>query len=92
MKFVRIIDENGLFVEDAFVEELTDKTIETPCPSGFYHPKWDGTKWVEGLTQAEIDAIKASVVVEPTAEERIAQLEAINADLIQVLVDKGVLY
>ena len=85
MKFVRIIDENGMFIEDAFVSELTDRTIETPCPSGFYRPKWDGAKWVEGLTQAEIDAIKASAVVEPTLDE-------VVDELITTLVDKGVLF
>ena len=46
--FVRIIDENGLFVCDDFVDELTEFTIETPCPDGFYLPRWDGEKWIEG--------------------------------------------
>lgn len=50
MYFARIIDENGLFVCDDFVEELTELTIETPCPDGFYCPKWDGTQWIEGGT------------------------------------------
>ena len=36
-----------MFISDEFVEELTEFTIETPCPSGFYHPKWNGTEWVE---------------------------------------------
>ena len=48
MIYVRVIDENGLFIEDTFVEELTEFTIETPCPSGFYLPRWNGTEWVEG--------------------------------------------
>lgn len=46
--FVRIIDEKGMFICDDFADELTELTIETPCPNGFYHPKWDGEKWVEG--------------------------------------------
>ena len=50
MIFVRIIDENGLFVRDDFVDELTEYTIETPCQDGFYLPKWDGTQWIEGGT------------------------------------------
>ena len=53
--FVRIIDDYGLFVCDDFVDELTDKTIETPCPDGFYWPKWDGEKWVEGGTPQVTD-------------------------------------
>ena len=75
--FVRIIDSNGFFVCDDFVDELTEFTIETPCPDGFYLPKWNGTQWVEGKTAEEIAAIKTSVVVEPTAEERISELETL---------------
>ena len=67
--FVRIIDENGLFIEDAFVTELTEYTIETPCPGGFYRPKWDGTQWVEGGTAPEPQPAT------PTAEERLNELE-----------------
>lgn len=70
MKYVHIIDLNGLFVEDTFVDELTEFTIETQCPDGFYQPKWDGVQWVEGLTQAEIDTLKVVPVAEPTIEER----------------------
>lgn len=65
-KFVRIVDENGLFIEDAFVDELTEFTIETPCPSGFYKPKWNGEKWVEGLSEEEIAEITKPSVQEPT--------------------------
>ena len=79
--FVRIIDENGLFVEDAFVDELTEFTIETPCPDGFYLPKWDGEKWVEGKTADEIAAIQADVTVEKTDSERISDLETLVLEL-----------
>jgi len=48
MLYVRMIDENGFFVKDAFVDALTEFTIEMPCPSGFYLPKWDGINWIEG--------------------------------------------
>lgn len=76
MIFVRVIDENGLFRGDNFVETLTEFTIEIPCPSGFYLPKWDGEKWVEGLTQEQIDNIKAHATpAEPTIEERVQALE-----------------
>lgn len=81
MKYVHIIDLNGLFVEDTFVDELTEFTIETPCQEGFYRPKWDGFQWIEGLTQAEIDSVK-NVITEPTDTERITALE--NA-LLEVL-------
>ena len=81
MYFVRMIDEQGKFVMDAFVDELTQYTIEEPCPAGFYHPKWDGSQWIEGLTQEQIDAIKAqSTPVEPTLEERLQALELLELE------------
>ena len=75
--FVRVIDENGFFVRDDLVDELTAFTIETPCPDGFYLPKWDGTQWVEGKTAEEIEAIQTSVVVEKSADQRISELETL---------------
>ena len=69
MKYVRLIDDKGLFIEDTFVEELTEFTIETPCTEGFYKPKWNGTKWIEGLTQIEIDAIKNVTTPKTEMEE-----------------------
>jgi len=77
MIFVRIIDENKMFVEDAFVDELTEFTITEPCPGGFYHPKRENGEWVEGKTQEEIDAILAAAIpAEPTLEERVDGVEA----------------
>ena len=81
MIYVRIIDSNGFFVCDDFVEELTEFTIETPCPDGFYLPKWDGEKWVEGKTAEEIAAIQADVTVEKTDSERISDLETLVLEL-----------
>lgn len=60
MKKVIKIDETGLFIEDVLInenEEIPLDCIETPCPNGFYMPKWNGAKWVEGLTQEEIDEL-----------------------------------
>jgi len=74
--FVHIIDSNGLFVEDAFVDELTELTIETPCSEGFYHPKWNGIKWIEGGTAPE--APEAA----PTETERITALENAMLELL----------
>lgn len=74
--FVRVIDTNGLFIRDDFVDELTEFTIETPCPDGFYLPKWSGSAWIEGKTADEIAAIK-NVPVEKTSEQRISELETL---------------
>lgn len=73
MYFVRIIDNDGFVIGEDVVEELTPNTIEAVCPEGFYKPKWNGTKYVEGLTQEEIEEIK-NIVSEPTEEEKLEQL------------------
>jgi len=73
----RKIDSNGLFIEDVILqngEEVTSDLITIPCPDGFYRPKWNGTQWIEGLAQIEIDALK-NVVTEPTLEERVSFTE-----------------
>jgi len=93
MFYVRIIDENGFFVCDSFVDELSKNTIKIPCPDGLYRPKWNGAKWVEGLTQAEIDTIKASIPVDIKAQAiqeiesattisalKVAMLKYVNAE------------
>lgn len=71
--FARIIDEDGIFQEDAFVkhDELTELTIETPCPSGFYLPKWDfeNEEWVEG------GEVPEPTIPEPNEAERLENLE-----------------
>ena len=88
MKYVRIIDENGLFLEDGFVEELTQFTIETPCNVGFHRPKWDGLQWGEGLTDEEIIKnmpttnilTKYQFISRLTVQERIAIFELENTN------------
>lgn len=56
---LRIINKGGMFLRDDFSFDVeTEIGLEVEPAQGFYHPKWDGRKWVEGKTQAEIDAIK----------------------------------
>lgn len=57
MTQVWLIDENGFYtgVMD-FVENPTESEIII-LPNGFYRPKWNGEKWIEGATQEEIDKI-----------------------------------
>jgi len=82
MKYVRIIDQNGLFIEDAFVEELTPFTIEEPCPQGFILPKWNGLQWIEGGVKPIVETI-----IEPTIEERLTTVEISQDDIISVLAE-----
>jgi hypothetical protein len=81
-KVIRI-DENGMFVEDVLIgdhEPIPDDCVETEVPEGFYHPRWDGAQWVEGLTQEEIDQIRNAPKPE-SPEQRISALEEENAFL-----------
>lgn len=61
MKKVLKIDSDGFYVEDVIlnpIEEIPSDCIETHCPEGFYKPKWDGEKWIEGYTNEEIKQIQ----------------------------------
>lgn len=47
-------------------------TEQLPQPLTFYHPKWDGAKWIEGETEEEKAAREAGeqlVSLMPSAEE-----------------------
>ena len=84
MQFCTVNRDTGIFIEDVILDTvpvLEDGTpdpayIATPCPAGFYWPRWDGTQWVEGGTAPE------PVPPEPTIEERLAAVEAATLDLI----------
>ncbi|MEH7503296.1 hypothetical protein V7152_15005 [Neobacillus drentensis] len=88
MKQVFKIGTDGFYIEPVIVqdgEELTAELIEVEIPEGFYKPKWDkvNIKWVEGLTQEEIDAIKN----EPIPKSEIDFLKEQNADLNLQIID-----
>jgi hypothetical protein len=74
----RVIDkETGMFLRDDFDFDAEKEIgLEVEPAQGFYLPKWDGEKWVEGLTKAEIEDIKAEAPKELTPEERIVEMEA----------------
>jgi len=89
-----LIEENAEILKDC---------IEVLCPEGFYKPKWDGEKWIEGLTQSEIDTLK-NTVEKPTQEEilrsnllkdnvafklQLAQQQKINANLLTQIAKLG---
>ena len=75
----RIYDKaTGRFIRDDFnFDETTENAYIGDIPSGFYWPKYDGTKWIEALTQAEIDAIKTNgQPIMPTIDERVTAVES----------------
>ena len=81
----RIIDkETKLFIrDDVTFNEETEIGLEVEPCEGLYLPKWNGTKWVEGMAQEEIQAIKDSTLpTEPTPEERLQALEIMELERI----------
>ncbi|WP_374964631.1 hypothetical protein [Lysinibacillus sp. RS5] len=49
-------------------------TVQLPQPLLFYRPKWNGTKWIEGATQEEIDEITKVEPSPPTETEQTIEL------------------
>lgn len=77
---LRIIDKTtGIFIRDDFTaDENIEIGLDADPAQGLYLPKWDGEKWVESLTQAEIDAIQGKTAMsEPSLEERVEKIENI---------------
>lgn len=58
MKIGHSIDSNGYLTGDILEDSGIEPQVTVLCPDGFYKPKWNGSAWMEGLTQSEIDAIK----------------------------------
>ena len=67
------IDSQGFYLEDFIYEdgqELTDNIVTIDPPQGLYKPKWTGDRWVNGLTQEEIEALQ-----KPTHRQEIEVLK-----------------
>lgn len=77
MKFAKI-SEDGFFIKDVILKEqpkividgkeVLDKTYISKQCEGLYKPKWEGTNWVEGATEEEINDI-TSIEHQPTSED-----------------------
>lgn len=87
IKEVFKIDENGFIVYKMLVEfdeqgnclEELASNIITVAPPSFYKSRWDGTKWVETMTEVEyIATLPKPPQQEPTTAE---QLMLAMADL-----------
>lgn len=81
MKIGHTIDADGYFTGDVLEGSGITPNVTTICPDGFYRPRWDGSQWVEGGSAPDPGPHI------PTAEERIAQLEADKADQMQRTAD-----
>lgn len=82
---VRKVNQEGFIEELIVVDSMNipeDFIIDRV--DGLIKPKWNGLEWEEGITQEELDAMLAEqeqYEPEIPLEERIAQLEAKNAEL-----------
>ena len=74
---LRIIDkQTHLFLRDDFTfDEETEMGLDSEPSQGLYRPKWNGTEWIEGLTEEEITKLNKPVPQEPTVEERLQMAE-----------------
>lgn len=52
-------------------ENIPDGYILAYEGGGFYHPKWTGEQWIEGLTQEEIDELNKQPTKELTEIEKL---------------------
>lgn len=94
-------DDNGYFDYFSSVpkgsELEANETLVVPYDAngaGMYKPKWDATqgKWVETLTQEEIDALNKPAPTKPTAEQQMIsllgqQVAKTNAENVQIKQD-----
>ena len=71
----RIIDkQTNIFIRDDFTfDEETEIGLDVEASQGLYHPKWNGTEWIEGATEIP----KQEEILIPTIEERVQLLEEI---------------
>lgn len=83
MKIYRIINkQTGMFLRDDFTfNEETEIGLEVNPAQGFYHPKWDGEQWGEGLTPQEIQARKPKPDYATLVSEMIAEKYSLNQEL-----------
>ena len=91
------IDSNG-FITENYVGEFDEVgnlinpignfiTTDLPQPLLFYKPKWNGTQWVEGATQEEIDELTKIEPSPPTETEMLKRrLEGVESALVDLIL------
>lgn len=86
----RMVGPTGLFIEDVITDAqpVTDTGdpdpayIATPCPDGFYWPRWNGEAWEEGGMPPA-----PTPPPEPTPDERMDQVEAALMELAAIMAE-----
>lgn len=71
------LDNQGFISYVDYVDENTIGNYTTEqIPAGLNKPKWDGVKWVEGMSTAELDEIHAEERQQSADETTQADLQA----------------
>lgn len=90
------IDKNGFYLRDVILEINhktgifeADENLLQVRPIGFFKPKWDGEKWVEGKTEEEFLEEGFLNAINPTPEE-IAKAER-ELEVIELLLEMGLI-
>jgi len=81
----KLYTEDELISADASADSTTAKNYTIPPnatdiqPGGFYAPKWDGAKWIEGDVLAR-DTLKSGLVATQYQRDRAAEYAKLNQD------------
>lgn len=69
------INRDGYLIEIIAAEVNPGGLIAVDPPNGLYKPQWVGDKWVNGLTQQEIDELNKPIVPEASTENYLIDLD-----------------
>jgi hypothetical protein len=86
MKIGHAIDSNGFWTGDVLTDSEETPDVTVLCPDGFHKPKWNGSAWIEGLTQSEIDEIVNRPTPKTPEQKEIEKLKSDNTGLNDQLI------
>jgi hypothetical protein len=90
MKQVYKYDNNGNYIEPLLIEDghnLPNNCTDKEPPQPNWKPVFNGTKWIETITQEELNALQK----QPIPLSPFEQLQKDQTDLIFTLMMNGVL-
>lgn len=69
-------------VYDGYAEvyEYPEYCTEVPVPTSYYKPVWDGEKWIETITEEELEEMNKPKPQEPTELEKLQDQVEFLAD------------
>ena len=90
MNIIRIIDADGIFLRDEFIENIKEgeRFIEGGVPQGLITPKWNGSAWVEGATVTKLAELNTQRLAFTLSETNRTNIES----FLKTAVDENRLY